>query len=99
MYNSKLTDEQKEAINHNAKLARSEKKAYRQRSEHKKELKELGKPKRPATAYSFFIEEQQKKNPIKGNLLVYYKDKWNQLDDQQKQPYFSKYEALARQYK
>lgn len=99
MYNRKLTNDQKEAIRLNAKKARLIKVESREKKAHKNDLISLGRPKRPMSTFLMFIEEQQKKSPVKGNLTVYYKDKWSQLSDQQKQPYVKKYEALSCQYK
>lgn len=98
VYKSKLTDEQKEALRLHARTVRREKKLANEHRQHKKLLVDLGKPKRPRTAFWIFIDAEQKREQLKGNLPKHYSEKWQNLNEEQRKSFNNKYDALYQRY-
>uniref|UniRef100_A0A1Q3F5F9 Putative transcription factor a mitochondrial n=1 Tax=Culex tarsalis TaxID=7177 RepID=A0A1Q3F5F9_CULTA len=85
-YLSQLTDEQKEEIRQN-RVEKSEVKAKR---EHRKRVKELGKPKRPLNGFLLYCQDQKPKNLNREENRSQIKslsEQWSKLSEAQKEPY------------
>lgn len=85
-YLSQLTDQQREDI----RQARSEKSEEKAKREHRKKLKDLGRPKRPLNGFLLYIADRKPKNLSKEEnkqQLKLLAQKWAQLSDADKAPY------------
>lgn len=95
-YLSQLTDEQKVDI----RQARAEKSEEKAKREHRKKVKDLGKPKRPLNGFLLYLTEFRPKNLNKDENKEQIKligQKWSQLSEAEKAPYNSRAaEALVK---
>jgi transcription factor A len=85
LYKQSLTEDQKNEL-FRVKYEQLEQKTKRKL---KKELKELGKPRKPPTAYLMFVSEEIKKHgnvPVK-NYMTIVANKWKELDSSTKTKY------------
>lgn len=97
-YFGQLTDQQKQDIRQ-ARVDKSEDKAKR---EHRKRVKELGRPKRPLNGFLIFCGEQKPKSVTKEDNKSQIKsmaDKWGKLSEQDKEPYNRKAADLLVKYR
>ena len=84
VYDSQVTDEQKEVL----KIARQDIRESKMKAEYRKRVRELGKPKRPGSPFTRFMSETKDQYP-RGNLS--YKEwqlkmaeNWSKLGDAEK---------------
>jgi transcription factor A, mitochondrial len=100
-YQSKLTDEQRsdlQAFKQDAAEAK-EKRAFR------KKVRELGRPKKPATPFLRFLAAEMTKKPRTADSPPYRElqkkisEVWNKMTDAEKQPYFRSYQKDEEVYK
>lgn len=85
-YLSQLTDDQKEEIRQ-SRVDKTEEKAKR---EHRKRVKDLGKPKRPLNGFLMYCQDQKPKNLTRDENRSQIKtlsEKWTKLSEIQKEPY------------
>lgn len=88
-YLSLLTDKDKEQIRQD-RLEKTEEKAKR---EHRKRVKELGKPKRPLNGFLLYCIDQKPKNLNREQNRKQIKElaqKWSNMSDSEKEPYNSR---------
>ncbi|XP_055613867.1 transcription factor A, mitochondrial [Uranotaenia lowii] len=88
-YLSQLTDQQKVEI----RQARSDKAEEKTKRDHKKRLKELGKPKRPLNGFLLYCAERRPKNLTKEQNREQIKklaEAWSKLGAAEKEPYNSR---------
>lgn len=85
-YLNQLTDQQKDEIRQ-ARLKKSDDKVKR---EHRKRLKELGKPKRPLNSFLMFALERKPTKMTKEDITVHLKsmgERWAKMSNAEKEPY------------
>lgn len=85
-YLSQLTDEQKDEIRQ-TRVEKGEEKAKR---EHRKRVKDLGKPKRPLNGFLLYCQDQKPKNLTRDENRSQIKslsEQWSKLSEAQKEPY------------
>jgi len=93
VYKEKLTEDQKDEL-FRMKYEQSEQKAKRKL---KKELKELGKPRRPLTGYLMFVSDEIKNHgdvPVHKYMMT-IANKWKEMDVRDKEKYIK---AAAEEY-
>lgn len=95
-YEKKLTAEQKVALKDERIRMKELKEERAQNAQRKKQLRELGKPKRPLSAFVLFYTELANKS--KTNALE-VRDKYNALNESQKNVYKQKAASLAEEYR
>lgn len=97
-YLSQLTDEQKNEI----RQAREEKTEEKAKRDHRKKVKELGRPKRPLNGFFLFCADQKPKNLNKEenrSQLKLLGQKWSQLSETEKVPYTTRAAAALVKYR
>lgn len=99
-YDAKLTDNQRQLI----KEARQERSEARNRRILRKRIKELGKPKRPPSAFFTFISNERKKSPEASQYS--YREwqekctkKWSEMPANEKEVYLAEGRKLLEKYK
>ncbi|XP_012278210.1 transcription factor A, mitochondrial [Orussus abietinus] len=96
-YDKSITEEQRN-------LVEKEKKKAEQRHNQivlKKKLEELGRPKKPISAFGLYIMDHMKKENISGNLkkvMLEVGNKWKILSTDEKKMYTDKYKKLWNEY-
>lgn len=95
-YEKNLTSEQKVALKDERIRMKELKEERAQKAQRKKQLSELGKPKRSPAAFVLFYTELAKK--MKTNTIE-VRDKYNALSESQKNVYKQKAAALAEEYR
>ncbi len=98
-YDKQLTPEQKDEI----KCYKQELSETREKRAFKKKVKDLEKPKRPASAFLRFLSEQREKLP-RGEMTyrewqIKATEKWNSLSDAQKSEYMNQSRLELETYK
>lgn len=95
-YNKALTKEQKLAIKDERIRLKEVEEERAKKLELKNRLKELGKPKRPTTAFLLFYADESKKSKTNVQAI---KTKYETLNESQKAVYKQKAAALLEEYK
>lgn len=95
-YNETLTKEQKLAIKDERIRLKEVEEERAKKSELKSRLKELGKPKRPTTAFLLFYADESKKSKTNVQSI---KTKYSALSESQKTAYKQKAAALLEEYR
>lgn len=96
-YNNKITKEQKAQMKFERKILRDEENAKREHKDKKNLLNELGKPKKPLSA--FFLFAKQLRSNSSGKLIATDITKqWNALNESQRKVYVDKSNQLLVQY-
>ncbi|XP_055680850.1 transcription factor A, mitochondrial [Lutzomyia longipalpis] len=97
-YKSKLTDEQKE----NIQIMKESIAEAKEKREFRKKLRQLGKPKRPQSAFLIFLNDERKKNPQKGAATREWLNeaaaKWTNLPQKTKDTYVQVSTANREKY-
>ncbi|CAG7820165.1 unnamed protein product [Allacma fusca] len=99
VYNNSLTPAQKDAL----EQAKEEKATKRDKFLKKKRLQELGRPKKPRTAYFIFADDhgdlKSSKSPEEcRQKVVQVSEKWRKMSEAEKAPYFVKYQEEMDSY-
>ncbi|PNF23876.1 hypothetical protein B7P43_G13727 [Cryptotermes secundus] len=96
-YNQKLTDEQHEEI----KKAKIEIAELKERRLLKKKKKELGKPKRPLSAFLLFMTEKKDERGTQSfkDWQIQMQNEWEKLYEEQKSAYMARSRKLFEEYK
>lgn len=97
-YNSKLTPENKESL----KQAREDRVESREKREFRRRNKELAKPKKPATSFLRFVNQEAAKHPKPNGhkaFLLEMAVKWGKMTDEQKKSYSDQFQRDMALYK
>lgn len=98
-YENKLTDEQKDQIK-NFKAGLIELKEKRQL---RKKIQELGKPKKPPSAFLHFLNDERKRNPHKNGLFLEWQretaEKWKKLSEAEQEQYNKLHKTESQKYR
>ncbi|XP_021920824.1 transcription factor A, mitochondrial isoform X1 [Zootermopsis nevadensis] len=96
-YNKMLTDEQREEI----KLAKIDIAESKEKRMLKKKMKELGKPKKPLSAFLLFMNERKDRRgtqPFR-DWQVAMGNEWENLPEEEKSQYLTQYKKASEGYK